>query len=72
MTVVVHRRLTSSGAAAILGVTAERVRQLCRAGELEFITTPLGRLIDAHSVERLRLQRAQRAYERASRTTCRR
>ena len=52
--------LTPARAAHILGVTPQRIRQLMRAGRLACIRTPLGRLADPTSVERLRAEREER------------
>jgi excisionase family DNA binding protein len=45
--------LTVSQAARILGLSAERVRQLASTGRLASIVTPLGRLFAVADVERL-------------------
>lgn len=45
------RWLTPTQAARILGVSRLRVRQLMNDGKLEYTRTPLGRLVDAQSVE---------------------
>ena len=52
--------LTPARAARILGVTPQRVRQMMRSGELVCVHTPLGRLADPASVERLRVEREGR------------
>jgi predicted site-specific integrase-resolvase len=52
--------LSPKGAADRLGVTPQRVVQLARAGEIENILTPLGRLIDPEAVERLAAERETR------------
>lgn len=49
--------LTPSQAARELGVSSERVRQLVKAGKLPAVMTPLGRLIPADAVEKLRQER---------------
>jgi excisionase family DNA binding protein len=49
--------MTPAQAARVLGVSAERVRQLADAGYLAHQRTILGRIIDAESVERLRAER---------------
>ncbi|MCU1358017.1 MAG: hypothetical protein JWM89_3435 [Acidimicrobiales bacterium] len=49
--------LTASQAARILGLSAERVRQLATAGTLPCVETPLGRLFDADEVDRLHARR---------------
>ena len=43
-----------------LGVSAERIRQLERAGRLPCLRTPLGRLFSREQVERLAAERAGR------------
>jgi hypothetical protein len=50
--------LPTSVAARELGVSAVRVRQLMSAGQLRFITTPLGRLVDPIDLQRLQAERA--------------
>jgi hypothetical protein len=51
--------LPASVAARELGVSAvRRVRQLMSAGQLRFITTPLGRLVDPIDLQRLQAERA--------------
>jgi hypothetical protein len=57
--------LSPAQAARRLDVTPSRVRQLMATGHLAYIATPLGRLIDAASVETLRIERARRSQERA-------
>jgi excisionase family DNA binding protein len=52
--------LTVSQAAAQLGLSERRIRDLCDLGKLEVERTPLGRLISAASVQALREQRAAR------------
>lgn len=49
--------LTTAQAADILGVSAERVRQLVRTGELAAEMTPYGRLYARSDVEALRERR---------------
>jgi excisionase family DNA binding protein len=49
--------LTPSQAGRRLDLSAERVRQLTAEGRLSFIRTPLGRLLDPASVERLAVER---------------
>lgn len=51
--------LSSKEAAKRLDLTTQRIRQLCQEGKLTFDLTPLGRLIHASSVERLREIREQ-------------
>jgi excisionase family DNA binding protein len=55
-----------SEAARRLGVSVVRVRQWADQGRLSAIRTPLGRLIEAESVERLSMDR-QPLLERAKR-----
>jgi len=45
--------LTPCQAAHRMGLTTQRIRQLCNDGYLEAVRTPLGRLISASSVVRL-------------------
>jgi len=49
--------LTPATAARLLGVTPCRVRQLIQEGKLVCERTPLGRLIDPASVEKLARER---------------
>lgn len=56
--------LTTSEAARCLGLSAERVRQLVRAGQLRAVETPLGRLFPRDEVERLAALRRQREAAR--------
>ncbi len=50
--------MTPAQAAAELGVTPARVRQLADAGRLAVDRTPLGRLISRESVVQMKRQRA--------------
>lgn len=43
--------LTPTQAARVLQISAERVRQLVRAGRLRAVVTPLGRLLPRAAVE---------------------
>jgi excisionase family DNA binding protein len=43
--------LTPTQAARVLQISAERVRQLVRAGRLRAVVTPLGRLLPRAEVE---------------------
>ena len=52
--------LTPAQSARVLGVTPMRVRQLMAEGKLEHQWTPLGRILNPDSVERLRSQRTAR------------
>ncbi len=47
-------------AAQILQVSSQRVRQLLSQGRLEYLQTPIGRLILRTEVERLALERAEK------------
>jgi len=48
-------------AARTLGVSSERVRQLCNGGALAFVDSPYGRLVERVALERLvRERRARR------------
>jgi hypothetical protein len=51
-----------------LGVTPQRVVQLARAGELEHVLTPLGRLLDPRAVECLASERGRHVARRAAGT----
>jgi predicted site-specific integrase-resolvase len=52
--------MSISEAARRAGLSAERIRQLCRAGQLQCIQTPLGRLVLADALERFLAERARR------------
>ena len=52
--------LTPAVAARRLGLTTARVKQLEHEGRLSAIRTPLGRLLDPVSVERLLAERSER------------
>ena len=56
--------LTPAQAGARVGLTAQRIVQLARAGEVEHVLTPLGRLLDPADVERLAEERRRRRRER--------
>jgi hypothetical protein len=58
-------RLTPAQTARRLDITPQRVRQLLKAGELGYTATPLGRLVDAADVERLRVERERRHSQQA-------
>ena len=64
---VYHGYLSPSQAGRELKVSVERVRQLMEQGALEFERTPLGRLVLAASVERLRKQRESEGRHHAAR-----
>ena len=55
--------LTPAQAARVLQISAERVRQLVRAGRLRAVLTPLGRLLPRAEVEAEAERRRQRAAE---------
>lgn len=55
---------TRSGAARVLGCSAELVTVLLNAGKLRFIGTRAGKLIDPADLERLRREREARAESR--------
>ncbi len=48
---------TSSEAARRLDVSVRWIHKLTAAGRLPYVRTPLGRLIDAEAVEKLRSER---------------
>jgi hypothetical protein len=50
-------------AAQMLGVTPARIRQMTNDGQLAHKRTVLGRMIDTDDVERLYLERSQKAEE---------
>ena len=50
--------LTPAQAGRLLGVTAERVRQLSEAGRLDVVRTPLGRLYRRRDIEALKAKRS--------------
>jgi len=60
-----QRWLTPHQAARELDLTPCRVRQLTAEGRLVHEWTPLGRLIDAADVQRLKAERVGRAVRRA-------
>jgi Helix-turn-helix domain len=54
--------LTPSDAARELGLSVVRIRQLMSAGQLAYVRTPLGRLVDRNDLQRLQAERqAKRA-----------
>ena len=55
--------LSPSQAGARVGLTAQRIVQLARAEEINYIMTPLGRLLDPADVERLAGERERRRAE---------
>ena len=62
-----QRWLTPTQAGRRLNLSAERVRQLTAEGRLAYLCTPLGRLLDPASVERLAEERRQRDAGRTER-----
>ncbi|HEY7063595.1 MAG TPA: hypothetical protein VII06_19100 [Chloroflexota bacterium] len=56
--------LSPMQAANRLNISTQRVRQLLDAGQLAYVVTPLGRLVDAADVVRLAAERAERAEAR--------
>ena len=54
-----HDTVGPTGAGAILGLSASRVRQLIAEGQLPALRTPLGRLIRREDVENLKRTREQ-------------
>jgi DNA-binding transcriptional MerR regulator len=59
-----EKRLTPAQAALRLGVTPAMIRHWADRGRLTCERTPLGRLVDADSVERLRAERAASTDDR--------
>jgi predicted site-specific integrase-resolvase len=57
--------LIPSEAARTLGITPARVRQMLTTGQLRYVATPLGRVVDADDVERLRQEREARQARKA-------
>jgi excisionase family DNA binding protein len=53
-------QLRTGEAAARLGVSSERIRQLVASGALKSTSTPLGKLFDSSDVDQLREMRRQR------------
>ena len=64
MPAVVLEKIGTSGAARLLGLSEQRVRQLAAAGQLPYEETPLGRLYAVDDVHRLIAQRERQARER--------
>ena len=54
-----ENKLTTGQAARLLGISAERVRQLVREGKLDATSTPLGLLFDLRAVGELLAERRQ-------------
>lgn len=64
---LMEQTLSPTEAGRRLGLSAERVRQLVRAGTLPSIPTPLGHLIRREDVDELaEARRQQRAQEKAA------
>ncbi len=59
-------QLATSDVARILHVSADRVRQLARRGQLSFTETPYGRLFDRAEVEAFRDRRRLSHRQNAS------
>ena len=57
-------QLSPAQAARVLDVTPSRIRQLMQSGALDYVRTPLGRLVDGAAVERLRLERERQGQSR--------
>ncbi len=55
---ITNELLSPAEAGRRLGLSVDRIRQLVDHGRLEATRTPLGRLIDAGSVEALAAERA--------------
>jgi len=60
MLIDMEKTLSRSQAARALGVSGERISQIIRTGQLGAVKSPLGKLIPADEVERLKLERANR------------
>ncbi len=56
--------VTPAEAARRLGLSVEMVRAWLRTGRIEHVRTPLGRLIPAEEVERIRAERQARGGDR--------
>lgn len=56
--------MSISQAARILGLSGSRIRQLIDDDRIRIISSPLGRLVLADSVEELRVQRLAKASAR--------
>jgi hypothetical protein len=59
--------LSPAQAARVLDLTPNRIRQLCDSGVLKVTRTPLGRLLDAESVNALAAERALEREAKAQR-----
>ena len=57
MSAAILEKIGTSGAARLLGLSEQRVRQLAAAGQLPYEETPLGRLYAVDDVHRLIAQR---------------
>ncbi len=63
---VMENVLSLGQAAACVGVSWQRIDQLCRTGELPYILTPVGRIFRREDVDELNRQRAERKARRRS------
>ncbi len=61
--------LSPAEAARRLGVTGTRIRQMMQEGKLEFLQTPIGRIVSAASVDRLCQRYMTRCTSRRGKTT---
>lgn len=66
MSVAIENLLSRKQVATRLNLTGERISQLARAGRLDFVWTPVGRLYLRESVERLRAERDAQRTETAT------
>lgn len=57
----------TSEAGRALGCSAARIRQMIAAGEIDYIETPLGRLIPESEIARIRQNREDRSVAKAQR-----
>lgn len=62
----VENYLSPSEAGRVLGTSGQWVKQLASRGELEYVKTSLGLLIEPGSVERLADKRVQKAESKVS------
>ena len=53
--------LSPAQAARAIGVSGDCVRKWMRKGRLDFVATPIGRVVPLCEVERVKLERAERA-----------
>ena len=61
--------LSLGQAATLIGVSWQRIDQLCRTGELPYILTPIGRIFRQEDLDELKRQRAERKARRRHKTT---